>query len=131
MICHPRKRGQSSLSESVDKEIAEVVGWNPERGYWWFLDEGEGISSLKSCAYPKYSGDIRAAYMLVEQVIDLGVKVDMISVVGGWQVTLSKGDTITAKGSATTMVIRDSLPQAISHAVLQFNRLNPLQKVLK
>lgn len=79
--------------EEIDKIVAERVGWDPKLGYWWYVQskQEEGMNTLKSSPYPKYSEDWRATGKLIEYAEKTGMSLQIkLLSVGTYEVCMMK-----------------------------------------
>ena len=95
-----------------EHKISEEIGWDPENGYWWYLEEVEDGKSLKSSEHPLYFQDIRAASLILRHLEEQGVHFKIETVMRGstfcWSMSVGRS-------SATS---QNNLPEAISFCFL-------------
>lgn len=69
-----------SAGPDIDEVVAKRLGWDRAQGGWWHMSTSDGVNSLKSCEYPKYSEDWRATGELIEYIERSGLSVTIRSV---------------------------------------------------
>lgn len=71
-----------SIGQEIDEIVANRVGWDPGRGYWWYMDTNdESVNTLKSSKFPMYSEDWRATGELIEfaEKVGLSMTIKLLS----------------------------------------------------